>query len=298
MMSRCPAALLCCTMIAGLAFASPVAAQAGQTWSFDETTTGQDIAWTSPTSVNPAAALFNTTTVMTAVDVGISLSGIPLGTVAVLDQVPPEQQTIVGAIPGPAPVVLSQQSVIFPLPPQPVAVGADIAVSLDAAGFGHLDATNVILGTIDVDLGFPLGVQTVDITSLRIAGNMTIHPTWFDLGNSLAGTGAAPLMVAVGTLEANSQGVVGVATDLAGGTAHLVIGLSQLNAPFKGGTLVPAADVLILGLPLDAAGDLALPYTWPAGVPSRASIYLQFWMPDAGATVGFSASNGVRGETP
>ena len=298
MMSRRPAALLCCTMLAGLAFASPIAAQAGQTWSFDETTTGQDIAWSSPSAVNPAAALFNTTTVLTAVDVGISWSGIPFGTVAVLDQIPPEQQTIVGAIPGPAPVVLSQQSVVFPLPPQPIAVGADISVSLDAGGAGHLDATNVVLGTIDVDLGFPIGVATVNITSLRIAGTMTIHPTWFDLGNSLAGTGAAPVLAVVGTLEPSSQGVVGLATDLAGGTAHLVIGLSQLNAPFKGGTLVPSADVLILGLPLDAAGDLALPYTWPVGVPSRASLYLQCWMPDAGAPVGFSASNGLRGETP
>ena len=298
MMFRRPAALLTCAMIAGLSFASPVAAQAGQTWSFDETTTGQDIAWTSPTSVNPAAALFNTTITMTAVEVGIAFSGIPLGTVDVLDQIPPEQQTIVGAIPGPAPLVLSQLTVIFPLPPQPVAVGADISLSLDANGFGHLDATNIVLGTIDVDLGFPLGVQPVDITSLRIAGNMTIHPTWFDLGNGLTGTGATPVLIAAGTLEANSQGVVGLATDLAGGTAHLVVGLSLLNAPFKGGTLVPSADVLILGLPLDAAGDLALPYTWPAGVPSRASLYMQFWMPDAGAPVGFSASNGVRGETP
>ncbi|MFT7462814.1 MAG: hypothetical protein ACI9EF_001156 [Pseudohongiellaceae bacterium] len=298
MMSCRPSALLTFTLLASLATASPLAAQAGQTWSFDETTTGQDIAWTSPTAVNPTAALFNTTTVLTAVEVGISFSGIPLGAVDVLGQIPPEQQTTLAEVGGPAPLLLAQQSVVFPLPPEPTSVGAEISIGLNASGFGTFDATNIILGNIDVDLGFPLGVQAVTITSLRVAGNMTIQPTWFDLGNALSGTGATPETVVSGTLAGGSLGSVGVNTDLAFGTAHLVIGLSQVNVNFKNGTLVPAPDVLIFGLPLDGNGDLAVPFTWPSSIPSRASVFLQFWMPDVGGPVGFAASNGVRGETP
>lgn len=298
-MTACRTApLLSFTLLAALALTSPLAAQAGQTWSFDETTTGQDLSWVSPTSVNPAAAVFNTTTTLTTIDVGISWQGIPFGTVDVLSQLPPGQQTTAGAVPGPAPIILSQQSVVYPDPPAAPSVGADITVGLDVNGFGTFTATNVLLGNIDVDLGFPIGVQTVTITSLRVAGTMSIHPTWFDLGNALTGTGATPAMVVSGTLVGGSPGSVGVTTDLPSGTAHLVVGLSLANVPFKGGTLVPSPDVLILGLPLDAAGDLNLPYVWPTGVPSRANLYMQFWMPDPAGVVGFSASNGMRGETP
>jgi hypothetical protein len=289
---------LASTLLATLLLSSPLAAQAGQTWTFDETTVGQNVSWMSPTSVNPSAAIFNTSLMLTTLEVGIEFLGIPFGNISVIDQVPPELQGSIGEVPGPAPITLVAESVVYPPAPEPIAVGADISIGMDANGFGVFSATNVVLGTISVDLGFPFGVVDVTIVSLHVAGNLTMHPTWYDLGNALAGTGATPATVVSGSLVGSSSGSIGVATDLAFGTAHLVIGLSQINAAFKGGVLVPAADVLILGLPLDAAGDIAVPFVWPAGVPSRASIYLQFWMPDAGAIVGFAASNGVRGETP
>ena len=46
-------------------------------------------------------------------------------------------------------------------------------------------------------------------------------------------------------------------TALENSTSGLFAGLSLLNAPFKGGTLVPAADLLLV-LPTNGAGAINL----------------------------------------
>ena len=72
-----------------------------------------------------------------------------------------------------------------------------------------------------------------------------------------------------------------------------VLGLSPLLAPFKGGVLVPDADLLILAPPTDAQGALTLAGAWPA-VPSGLSLWLQAWLPDPVAAEGWAGSEGVR----
>ena len=47
------------------------AARAQQTWTFDETTTGQDIHWTSPTTVSPSAVAYDTSYHLDLVEVKI-----------------------------------------------------------------------------------------------------------------------------------------------------------------------------------------------------------------------------------
>jgi len=42
---------------------------------------------------------------------------------------------------------------------------------------------------------------------------------------------------------------------------------------------------------------LGLPFTWPASLPGE-SIALQFWIHDAGASQGLSASNALRANAP
>lgn len=84
----------------------------------------------------------------------------------------------------------------------------------------------------------------------------------------------------------------------ASSTTALVAGFSVLNAPFKGGVLVPNPFAILAGLPVSASGDLALAFSWPAGVPSGFTILFQHWITDPAGPVGFAASNGVRGTTP
>lgn len=121
---------------------------------------------------------------------------------------------------------------------------------------------------------------------------------WEDLGLGLAGTGGVPAVLSgTGSLSANSLNQVDLSGAPASGTAHLVLGLSRIDAFFKGGTLVPAVDVSVLGLPVNGSGDLSLPFVWPLGIPGGVDFFLQCWMPDLGGPAGFAASNGLRGRT-
>ena len=118
------------------------------------------------------------------------------------------------------------------------------------------------------------------------------------LGGGLSGTVGEPALVGGGFLVGGDPVDLSLSGALPGGTATLVLGLSALNAPFKGGQLVPAPDILLAGLPVDGLGDYQLATTWPTGIASGFSFWAQFWIADAGAPNGFAASNGVMATTP
>jgi len=119
-------------------------------------------------------------------------------------------------------------------------------------------------------------------------------PSWVDLGASKPGVGAPPEMLAAGTLMGGSSNAVAL-TGAPGSTwAWLVAGMSALDAPFKGGTMVPDPQ-LVLPLQLGAKGAVLLPFTWPTAMPQDVSIFLQFWVQDPAASLGLSASNALRG---
>jgi len=121
---------------------------------------------------------------------------------------------------------------------------------------------------------------------------------WTDLGNSLAGTGGiAPVLVGSGTLVPGTAATLTLTDALPNSQAWLFIGLSQINLPFKGGTLVPANDFLVPGLSVDISGGLVLAESWPA-LPSGMVVYFQYWVMDAGGPAGASASNALSGTTP
>jgi probable HAF family extracellular repeat protein len=121
---------------------------------------------------------------------------------------------------------------------------------------------------------------------------------WTDLGRGIAGVAGVPALVAHGALLEGHPLTLDISGAKPSGSATLVVGLSALNAPFKGGTLIPDADVLVIGLPLDGAGALQLASAWPAGVPRGVSLWLQAWIADAAAVQGFAASNGLVGTVP
>jgi hypothetical protein len=148
------------------------AAAAGgpQTWFFDETTSGEDIAWTSPTAVDPQAHAYQGDYLITQVVATVSFFGFPTP-VDVTGQIPPENLAGSGQSPGPAPVDLINQALAFPAPPEPPTVAADVFVGLDATGHGVFSATNVVLGSVEVP---PFG--SLNILSLRVVGQITVTP--------------------------------------------------------------------------------------------------------------------------
>jgi len=119
---------------------------------------------------------------------------------------------------------------------------------------------------------------------------------WTDLGFAKPGIAGAPHLAGTGPLSANSSNQLALTSAKRSAPASLAFGLNTLNAPFKGGILVPEPTVVI-PLVTSASGTLNLPFTWPSGVGAGVALKFQYWIQDAGATYGYSASNGLQGLT-
>lgn len=127
----------------------------------------------------------------------------------------------------------------------------------------------------------------------------TNGPTvWVNLGGGLAGASGTPIANGSGPLTGGSVASLTMSNAARGVPAHLVMGLAVLNAPFKGGTLVPQPDTILSGLNTSATGTLSVAGVWPMGIPAGVLVSFQFWINDASGPQGFSASNGVSGTTP
>jgi probable HAF family extracellular repeat protein len=124
---------------------------------------------------------------------------------------------------------------------------------------------------------------------------------WQDLGLGLAGVSGVPALEAVGSLCAGDPLDITLTDAVPSATAFLIVGVARIDAPFKGGVVVPAFEAplgLFLTLPTDASGGFALAETWPGGLPAGTELFLQCWLPDAAAIKGFAASNAVSGLVP
>jgi hypothetical protein len=164
--------------------------------------------------------------------------------------------------------------------------------------------------TTDLVFGDFTGDGRGDLAALTSAGAaLTFRPTlvllrggvepaaFTGLGQALAGTHGIPALTAEGTLQGGSPLTLVLHGALENVVAQLVVGLSNVSLPFKGGVLVPAPDAIV-GLLLGSSGSFELAATWPAGLPSGFSFYLQAWFPDPSAPAGFAASNALQGTTP
>ena len=123
-------------------------------------------------------------------------------------------------------------------------------------------------------------------------------PLWSDLGQALAGASGAPFLAGAGALVAGSPLQLAVTGAAPLAPAVLVVGLSVLDAPFKGGVLVPAPDAVVAGLLTSPTGELLLAGTWPGGVPSGTALVFQQWIQDAAGPQGWSASNALEAFAP
>jgi len=123
-------------------------------------------------------------------------------------------------------------------------------------------------------------------------------PPWNDTGFQLAGTLGAPYLMTFGPLTAGSTVELSLSGALPGAPALLVLGLSELYAQFKGGTLVPHPDFVLGAFVVEPDGGLQLAGHWPSGVPSNTLVGFQWWIVDAGGPAGLASSNGVLGLVP
>jgi sugar phosphate isomerase/epimerase len=125
-----------------------------------------------------------------------------------------------------------------------------------------------------------------------------VSAPWTDVGSGLAGVSGVPQLVGEGTLIGGDPASLALSNARPDSSAALVMGLALLQAPFKGGTLVPTPHLVIAGILTDGSGALDIGFTWPAGVPAGTMFWVQEWIVDPAGPQGFSSSNGLLGTTP
>jgi len=170
-------------------------------------------------------------------------------------------------------------------PGRPMQLGND--------GVGGIEKTGGTGGTGPVGKANPGGAGPSGPVA-PAASSAALPSAWIDLGEALGSEAAQPKLAGSGTGEPGTLVTLSLTGAKPGAVAALVIGISTLNVPFKGGTLVPAPMLILPGLPVNGAGALDLPAMLPASLPSGLALYTQMWMPDASAKQGFTASNGLE----
>jgi len=153
-------------------------ATAGETvlWSFDETTTGEDVFFDTPTAVNPDAPQYDATVEITLVEVDVLWNNVPFNNIDITDEIPPEDLMASETLAGPPPITVIEDQFVYPEPPEEPGFAATITVTIDEDGFGHGSLTDVTLGDVVVDIGF--GPVTVTLTSVRVVGTVEVTPVF------------------------------------------------------------------------------------------------------------------------
>lgn len=121
---------------------------------------------------------------------------------------------------------------------------------------------------------------------------------WTPLGGGIAGSSGIPQLRGLGTLTGGHGFTLQCSAAAPQSFGLLVLGLTAVNQPLFGGTLVPRPDAWLLGIPTDANGDASVPLAWPNGLASGVRVYYQFGVLDAGAAFGLAASHGLLGTAP
>jgi hypothetical protein len=160
-----------------------------------------------------------------------------------------------------------------------------------------IDAGNPALtgfGETDIDEEVRLIAATEDMgadeTTYLVAA-------WQDLAHALHGT-FKPTLAGWGLLTAGSPATLNLTKAIPSAPAWMVIGASAINAPLKGGVMVPNPDFIVGPLAVGPTGTLLLSSAWPLGVPSGFATYFQHWMPGGGGPAGYVASNALAAVVP
>lgn len=198
-----------------------------------------------------------------------------------------------------------EYEVLFDMPAAIAAVGGDDS---DGDGISNNDEiaadtqpgwTEGANNTIFFEDGSTQGGQS---PPAAILGDLDpLSDPWMDLGNGLAGIAGVPLLEGIGTLQPSSPITISLSGARPNAVANLVVGWQAIDLPFYCGTLVPAfasPNGLFVVLSTNGVGDLIIPNTWPTGVPSGFTLYIQYWIDDPASLCGLAASNAVSGTTP
>jgi len=114
-----------------------------------------------------------------------------------------------------------------------------------------------------------------------------------DLGHQLEGGNGYPIQVASGSFVGGTAFSFALSQGQPSSSAFHVVGFSTIDAPFKGGTMVPMPNLITGPWPTNSFGSALISGHWPMGAPPGFEIAAQFWFASAGTPAGFAASSAV-----
>jgi hypothetical protein len=145
------------------------------------------------------------------------------------------------------------------------------------------------------------GAPTEKLVATAFEGSATVfsfvNPAWSYAGGGLPGSHGVPSLTGGGTLHPATTVSLALRDARESATTALFLGTSALEAPFKGGTLVPLPTLAVV-LTTNAAGELTLGATWPANIPAGTSVWLQAWIVDPAGVYGWAATNALKATQP
>ena len=133
-------------------------------------------------------------------------------------------------------------------------------------------------------------------------GSNYVYPTggvylrstpWSDLGQGLAGSQGVPSLSGSGVVWPGSQITLTTTNGLSSTPGFLVLGLSRLDLPLVGGTLVPFPSA-VLSAPTDVFGASTTSFPWPPGTPPGTQVFAQHWLLDPAGPQGYAATNALQ----
>ena len=164
------------TGIVLLAITSVASAQSVH-WEFSENTNGNNVYWTSSTSVDPSADQYDFTYEITYVGVDIVFLGQIIGPEDVTGEIDPEFLFGTGLVDGPTPIVMMDEALEADADgDDEIDVAANIFMQINGNGFGQFNVTEVFLGDVMIEMPWPIGWQNVDIDRIYMDGYMNITP--------------------------------------------------------------------------------------------------------------------------
>ncbi|HCA38661.1 MAG: hypothetical protein QF781_10100 [Phycisphaerales bacterium] len=157
-------------------------ASAGSTsWSFDVSTGGEDVFWTSSTTVATDATDYEYVYDITYIAADVVFMGIVFGPFDVTSSIDPEMRHGEGSNPGPLPIVIGDSYISADADDDgTIDVEAHLYMEISGSGNGFISLTDIFLGDVVYDMGWPFGEQNVQIDRVYLQGTMVVTPVYND----------------------------------------------------------------------------------------------------------------------
>jgi hypothetical protein len=181
----------CLPALLAMLSATAVVAAGSTSWSFDLETGGEDVSWTSSNTVATDASDYEYVYDITYIAADVVFGGLVFGPFDVTEDIDPESRHGDGTNPGPPPVVMADNAIAADADNDgSIDVEAHIYMEITETGHGYAATTDIMLGDIYVDLGWPLGVQNVQIDRVYLQSTIVVTPIFNACPSDVTGDGA------------------------------------------------------------------------------------------------------------